>query len=216
MLEDLITRYPTLSSCKKQISDATDILYNSFLHGRKLLLCGNGGSCSDCEHITGELMKGFIEKRPLSDEVKKEFSDLFGCEGENIASKLQGALPTISLPSQSGILSAFANDVDPELVYSQLVWGYGVTDDVLVAMSTSGNSKNIIKACMVAKIKGMKIIGFTGANSCKLDELCDVIIHVPETETYKIQELHLPVYHWICAELERRFFDKSYRKGCGK
>lgn len=206
MLENLIMRYPSLLSSKKQISDATDILYNSFLQGGKLLLCGNGGSCSDCEHITGELMKGFMQKRTLSDAIKKEFFNVFGDDGENIASKLQGALPAISLPSQSGILSAFANDVDPELVYAQLLWGYGGANDVLITMSTSGNSKNIIKACMVAKIKGVKIVGFTGENSCKLDEFGDVVIHVPETETYKIQELHLPVYHSICAELEKRFF----------
>ena len=205
MINTLIEKYPSLSVCRNEIEKATEMIYKSYRNGGKLLACGNGGSCSDCDHIVGELMKGFLSRRGLSEDEKRRFAE-YGEKGADIAAKLQGGIPAISLPSQSAVLSAFANDVDPELVYAQLVWGYGTDKDVFLGITTSGNSKNVVAACMTAKAKNMTCIGLTGKSDCKLDSLCDVVIHVPETETYKVQELHLPVYHAICAELEKRIF----------
>lgn len=206
MINTLIERYQSLSVCRNEIEKATNLIYKSYMDGGKLLVCGNGGSCADCDHIVGELMKGFLSRRGLSEDEKRRFAE-YGEKGGDIAAKLQGGIPAISLPSQSAVLSAFANDVDPELVYAQLVWGYGTDKDVFLGITTSGNSKNVVSACMTAKAKNMACIGLTGKSECKLDVLCDVVIHVPETETYKVQELHLPVYHAICAELEKRIFE---------
>lgn len=201
-MTDLISRYPALSELKEDISRCIELITDSYRSGGKLLLCGNGGSASDCEHIVGELMKGFMSRRPLSDDEKNSFGDC----NRYIADNLQDALPAISLVSQSSVLTAFNNDVDADLVYAQLTYGYGKKGDVLLGITTSGNSKNIINAVIAAKARGMITIGLTGKNKCKLDGLCDVVIHAPETETYKVQEYHLPIYHYICAELERRFF----------
>lgn len=206
MINTLIERYQSLSVCRNEIEKATNLIYKSYMDGGKLLVCGNGGSCADCDHIVGELMKGFLSRRGLSEDEKRRFAE-YGEKGGDIAAKLQGGIPAISLPSQSAVLSAFANDVDPELVYAQLVWGYGTDKDVFLGITTSGNSKNVVSACMTAKAKNMACIGLTGKSNCCLDGLCDVVIHVPETETYKVQELHLPVYHAICAELEKRIFE---------
>ena len=160
------------------------------------MLCGNGGSCSDCEHIVGELMKGFLSMRPVTDERIPE----------KLRKNLQGSLPAISLPSQSAILSAFCNDVEPSMMYAQMVYGYATEKDLLIGLSTSGNSKNVVNAVEVAKAVGAKTMAMTGQRDSKLSAICDVTIQVPETETYKIQELHLPVYHYLCAEVERVLF----------
>ena len=171
-------------------------MLETYRSGGKVLVCGNGGSASDSEHIVGELMKGFLLKRPVTDER------IPGALREG----LQGSLPAISLPSQSAILSAFINDVDPEMMYAQLVYGYAKKEDLVIGLSTSGNSKNVVNAIEVARCMGIKTLSLTGQKESKMSELSDVTIRVPETETYKIQEYHLPVYHYLCAEVEKQMF----------
>ena len=192
----LYDKYPVLENCKQEIEAAIEMILDTYRKGGKLLLCGNGGSCSDCEHIVGELMKGFLSPRPVTDERIPE----------HLRKNLQGSLPAIALTSQSAILSAFANDVDPSMVYAQMVYGYAKENDLFIGLSTSGNSKNVVNAAEVAKALGIKTIALTGQKESKLSELCDITIKVPETDTYKIQELHLPVYHYICAIVEKRMF----------
>lgn len=194
-------RYPCLSALKENIEKTIDVFEKCYENSGTILLCGNGGSASDCSHIAGELLKGFMSKRPLSCEDKKSFG-----EREDVAQKLQNGIPAISLPDQTGVLTAFCNDVDPALMYAQLVWAYAKKEDVLLCISTSGNSENVYNAAVTAKAKGITVIGLAGKNKCRLDDIADLVLHVPETETYKVQELHLPVYHYICAELERKLF----------
>lgn len=205
--EELIERYPCLSACADSVRAAAEAMINSYKNGGKVLTCGNGGSCADSDHIVGELMKGFLLKRPMDEKSTERFADMFE-DGACIAKNLQGALPAISLTAQSAIISAFANDVDPELVYAQLVYGYGKEGDILIGISTSGNSANVVAAAKTAKFMGMKTIILTGKNDCVCDSFADIVIHVPETETFKVQELHLPIYHYLCAECERNFFDE--------
>ncbi len=192
----LYEKYPVLEECKQEIETAIQMILDTYQKGGKLLLCGNGGSCSDCEHIVGELMKGFLLPRLVTDERIPE------CLRKN----LQGSLPAISLTSQSSILSAFANDVEPSMVYAQMVYGYAKENDLFIGLSTSGNSQNVVNAAEVAKALGIKTIALTGQKESKLSEVCNIAIKVPETDTYKIQELHLPVYHYICATVEERMF----------
>ncbi|MDY3303481.1 MAG: SIS domain-containing protein [Clostridia bacterium] len=196
MLNELLERYPELEPVKEDIQAALELIRQTYENGGKVLVCGNGGSCSDSEHIVGELMKGFKLMRPVTDERIPE----------DLRCGLQGALPAISLPSQTGILSAFINDVDPEMMYAQLVYGYAGENDLLIGLSTSGNSKNVVNAAIIAKAVGAKTLAMTGAKESKLSELCDVTVRVPETETFKIQELHLPVYHFLCAQIEEEIF----------
>jgi len=206
MLNELLTRYPQLSECAGTLEKAAAALVNCYRNGGKLLLCGNGGSCADCDHIVGELMKGFLKKRPLTTERKAKMTSLSPLLEEETLRKLQGGLPAISLPSITALNSAFCNDVDPELIYAQSVMAMGKTGDVLIAMSTSGNAKNVFAAAMVAKGLGLTVIGLTGKGGGKLSEIADICIRVPETETFKVQELHLPVYHYLCAATEEEFF----------
>lgn len=205
-LNHLIDRYPKLIVCREDIVKAYDILETAYSSGRKLLVSGNGGSASDSEHIVGELMKEFKLKRKVfsdqADVLKSIDSDL----GKVLAENLQGALPAISLTGHSSLTTAFMNDAMPELVFAQLVNGYGKPGDVYLGISTSGNSKNVLYAAVNAKAKGLHVIGLTGARENKLMKYADVCIRVPETETYKIQELHLPVYHCLCLMLEEIFF----------
>ena len=161
-------------------------------------MCGNGGSAADSEHIVGELMKGFMLKREVDD----------GRIPENMRCNLQGALPAISLVSQSGVLSAFINDVEPEMMYAQLVYGYGKEGDLLICLSTSGNSKNCVNAAEVAKSIGVKVLSLTGEKESRLSQLSDCTVKVPDTETFKVQEYHLPVYHFLCSMTEKYFFKK--------
>jgi D-sedoheptulose 7-phosphate isomerase len=198
MLKELLERYPMLSECEEQIKSAMELIRDTYKNGGKVLVCGNGGSCSDSEHIVGELMKGFKSMRKVTDERIPE----------DLRTGLQGAFPAISLPSQTGVLSAFINDVDPDMMYAQLVYGYATEKDLLIGLSTSGNSKNVVNAARVAKAVGAKAMAMTGKKESKLSEICDACIRVPETETYKIQELHLPVYHYLCAQIEADHFDK--------
>lgn len=204
MLNELIARYPILSSCREEIAKSREILLECFKNGGKLLVCGNGGSCADSDHIVGELMKGFLLKRKLPEHMKNALSQYE--DGEFLYENLQGAMPAISLTTHAGLISAFGNDVEPCMVYAQQVYGYAKEGDVLVGITTSGNSANIVNAAKVAKVCGMKVIGLTGKNENKLDKISDVTVHAPETETYKVQELHLPIYHYLCAECEREMF----------
>ena len=206
MMKELLERYPILASCEKDIAAARDALIACYEQGGKVLLCGNGGSCADCDHIVGELMKGFLKKRPLSAEKKAEMNAKSPVDAE-ILDALQAGLPAVSLPAITGLNSAFCNDVDPELIYAQSVLGLGKPGDVLIALSTSGNAKNVAAAVAVAKSLGMTVVGMTGVKGGKLREMASITVAVPECETFKVQELHLPVYHYICAAVEAHFFN---------
>lgn len=205
-LNHLIDRYPKLIVCRDSIVSAYDILESAYQGGRKLLVSGNGGSASDSEHIVGELMKEFKLKRRVFNDQATALKEIDSELGQTLAEGLQGALPAISLTGHSSLTTAFMNDALPELVFAQQVNGYGKPGDVYLGISTSGNSKNVLYAAVNAKAKGLKVIGLTGAKENKLMKYADVCIRVPETETYKIQELHLPVYHCLCLMLEDRFF----------
>ncbi|MBO4433777.1 MAG: SIS domain-containing protein [Clostridia bacterium] len=202
----LYERYEVLNTAKESIEKAKDVIIKSFESGGKLLLCGNGGSCADCDHIVGELMKGFMSKRPLSEAQKQAMINNAGYINKDWLLELQCALPAISLPSASALNTAFCNDVDSELIYAQQLMGLAKKEDVLFCISTSGNSKNVCAAATVGKALGIKVIALTGKSGGKLKDIADICICVPETETYKVQELHLPVYHYICAETEKHFF----------
>ena len=205
-LNHLIDRYPKLIVCKEDIMRSYEILEKAYSAGRKLLVCGNGGSASDSEHIVGELMKEFKLKRKIYGNQAEALKEIDTELGQVLADNLQGALPAISLTGHSALQTAYMNDAVPELVFAQQVNGYGKAGDVFLGISTSGNSKNVLYAAVNAKAKGLKVIGLTGAKENKLMEFADVCIRVPETETYKIQELHLPVYHCLCLMLEQKFF----------
>lgn len=207
LLCELLTRYPALSSCKEQILRAAEMMLEVYRHGGKILVLGNGGSASDSEHIVGELMKGFMKKRDMSEPMKEKFRAKLGERADRLVESLQCAIPAISLPSQCGVLSAFANDVDPELVYAQLVMGYGRKGDLLIAISTSGNSKNAVAAVEVASVLGVRTVALTGGSDSALSAICDLTVKVPESETFKVQELHLPVYHYLCAFVENEAFE---------
>ncbi len=206
MLNELMTRYPVLEGIKEEIVAAKDAIIECYKNDGKVLLCGNGGSCADCDHIVGELMKGFLKLRPLSDEKKAEMKANCDLVDDEILNKLQDALPAVSLPSITALNSAFCNDVDPELIYAQPLMSLGRKGDILIAISTSGNSKNVFGAVKVAKSLGVKVIGLTGNTGGKLKEGADICICAPEKETFKIQELHLPIYHYLCAAVEDEFF----------
>lgn len=205
-INNLIERYPQLAVCQEDIAKAYEILEMAYANGRKLLVSGNGGSASDSEHIVGELMKEFKLKRKVYHEQAEEMRKISPELGEVLANNLQGALPAISLTGHSSLTTAFMNDSEPELIFAQQVNGYGKKGDVYLGISTSGNSRNVLYAAITAKSKGLKVIGLTGQRENQLMRYADVCIQVPETETYKIQELHLPVYHCLCMMLEEKFF----------
>lgn len=207
-LELLIERYPALAVCESEIKRAIEAIIACYEKGGKLLLCGNGGSCADCDHIVGELMKGFLKKRPLDESKKAKMREKCAELDDATLSKLQSGLGAISLPSITALGSAFNNDVDPELTYAQATLALGKAGDVFIGLSTSGNAKNVAAAARVAKGLGMTVIGMSGEGGGKLAALSDIAIRVPESETFKIQELHLPVYHAICAEVEEYFYSK--------
>lgn len=199
-LSQLIKRYPALASCEKEIEQATNQIIKTFESGNRLYTCGNGGSAADADHIVGELMKGFLKKRPLTENQILKFDD------KEVAKGLMQGLPAISLHSQSAFLTAFLNDEDPSLLYAQALYALGKEGDTLLAISTSGNSQNVVNAAKVARAIGCKVITLTGANDCKLDTLSDITIHADSCETYRIQELHLPIYHYLCTTVEDYFF----------
>lgn len=205
VLKQLISRYPALAVCEEEIRKAYEAVKASYEQDGKLLICGNGGSGADSEHIVGELMKEFVRKRPVSKELRDRLL-AFGEEGEMLAEHLQGALPAIALTGNISLSTAFANDAKPELVFAQQVMGYGRPGDVLLGISTSGNSKNVIYAAETAKAKGLVTIGLTGETGGRLKELCDICICAPSKVTYEIQEYHLPIYHALCIMIEEVFF----------
>lgn len=207
-LNILMDRYPALSVCRDDIETAYRLIEECYLNGGKLLAAGNGGSAADAEHIVGELMKGFKLPRTVSPEYSEKLIAAEHEMGEVLAKNLQGALPAVALDGHPALSTAYMNDCEPLLCFAQQVNGYGKENDVFLGISTSGNSKNILYAAVTAKAKGMKVIGLTGQKQSRLTELSDVCIRVPDTETYRIQELHLPVYHCICLMLERRFFNE--------
>lgn len=209
LFEILAERYPDLRPCLPDVQAAYALLENAYVGGGKVLVCGNGGSASDSDHIVGELMKGFMQKRPIPAAFREKLSSLFPDEGDRIGARLQGALPAISLPAHSALATAFANDVDPELVFAQQVYGYGRPGDVLIGLSTSGNSANVLQALRVARALGLRTLGLTGKDGGKMKALCDTTIRVPYTSTPEIQERHLPIYHALCIAVEKRFFDPA-------
>ena len=205
-IKELITRYPGLAGCAAEIEKAADMIIDCYKNGHVLYTCGNGGSAADSDHIVGELMKGFLKKRPVDADFRAKLAEAYPEQADFLADNLQCGLPAVSLHSQSALLTAFANDVDASMMYAQNIFALGKTDDILIAISTSGNSKNVVNAAKIAKMIGVKVISLTGAKPCALDELADCAIHVGDTETYRVQELHLPVYHWLCARVEEEFY----------
>ncbi|HIQ73557.1 MAG TPA: SIS domain-containing protein [Candidatus Cottocaccamicrobium excrementipullorum] len=205
-LDELIERYPVLAREKEHIRQAFCLLLQCYENGGKLMTAGNGGSCADSEHIVGELMKGFVKKRPVPEEFAARLIQTDEKRGMELARKLQQALPAIALTAHSALATAYLNDVDGELAMAQQLYGYGKEGDVLLAISTSGNSRNILYAAAVARAMKIKVIGLTGKDGGELAGMCDAAIVVPEQETYRIQELHLPVYHGLCLMLEDHFF----------
>ena len=204
-LDMLVERYPVLAPLKGDIYTAYAMLRDCYEAGGKLLLAGNGGSCADAEHIVGELMKGFLKRRPLTAEERALLDDTPDMPA-GFADRLQGALPALSLNTHGALLSAYANDVDASMVYAQQVWALGQGGDALLALSTSGNSRNVVNAVHAARAKGLRTLAITGEKESALSALCDVTLRLPSAETYRVQEYTLPVYHALCALLEAAFF----------
>jgi len=203
ILEKMFLDNQGLEICRNEIIEAYETILGCYKKNGTVLVCGNGGSAADSEHIVGELMKGFLKQRNISEKHKKIIGD------ENLSNYLQGALPAISLVSQSSVLTAYINDVKPDMVYAQLVYGYRNPNNILIGITTSGNSRNIINAIKVAKAFKMKTIGFTGQGGGALSSLCDNMLRMPAIETYRVQELQLPVYHVLCAMVESEMFDEE-------
>lgn len=206
VISRLTGRYPDLSPCAPDIWRAFELLETSYRQGGKLLVCGNGGSAADSEHIVGELMKGFKSRRSLSAADRGRLKDAFPENGDYLADHLQGVLPALSLVSQTSLMTAFANDVAPDMIYAQQVYGYGQKGDVVIGISTSGNAGNVVNALQVGRALDLATLGLTGQGGGKLKALCDVSVCVPRVETLEIQERHLPIYHALCEMLEQAFF----------
>ena len=207
-IEDLVKRYSVLQVCEKDIRSAFDLIVISYKNRGKLLIAGNGGSAADSDHISGELLKSFIKLRTPSQDFLDKLKSIDFETGAYLADKLQGSLAAIPLTNNSAVMTASLNDVDGNVMFAQQVNGLGNLEDVFLGISTSGNSKNIIYAVVTAKAKGLKTIALTGRDGGKLRSIADVSIIVPETETYKIQELHLPIYHALCLQIEEYFFSE--------
>ena len=206
-LEELMRRYPVLQAVREDILAAYEALRNCYEKGGKLLIAGNGGSAADSEHIVGELMKGFVKRRPVPPVFAAALRQADPQRGDALAEKLQGGLAAIALTGHTGLSTAFLNDVDGDMVYAQQLYGYGKTGDAFLGISTSGNAKNVMYAVTAAKAAGITAIGLTGKDGGALKKACDICIVVPEQETFKIQELHLPVYHALCLMLEEYFYE---------
>ena len=211
-IDTLLQNHPSLKACRDTVESARNLLIDTYREGGKLLLCGNGGSCADCDHIAGELLKGFLSHRPLSEEDCIALADSLP-EGEAdpdlylLAGQLQGGLPAVSLPSQTAAVTAVSNDTDPALIFAQLVWALGQAEDTLICLSTSGNSRNVVLAAKAARAKGLKVLAMTGESDSALSALADVTVQVPACDTYRVQEYHLPVYHYLCAAVEEALFE---------
>jgi D-sedoheptulose 7-phosphate isomerase len=208
-LEDLTSRYPKLEPVKQEIQKAADRLILCYREGHKVLVCGNGGSSSDSDHIVGELMKGFENMRPVEETLKTRLALAGGERGKYLGEKLQQALPAISLTAHTALITAVSNDTGADLVFAQQVMGYGNKGDVLIGISTSGNAQNVLDAIITAKAKGLTVIGLTGESGGKMKPLCDILIPVPGRSPAHVQELHMPVYHTLCLMVENHFFTNN-------
>jgi len=203
-LDELMERYPQLN--RAEIQAAYALLAECYHNGGTVFCCGNGGSCADSEHIVGELMKSFLFKRAIRADIREKLAD-YGQLGADLMADLEGALPAVSLTGHPALTTAFLNDTNPQLTFAQQLYGLARPGDVLITLSTSGNSRNCLYAAVTARAMGVKVIALTGSGGGKLAGLADALIAVPEEETFKVQELHLPVYHCLCAMLEAEFFD---------
>lgn len=204
----LVERYPELLGCKNDIEKAVFLMIRSFEKGGKLLLAGNGGSCADADHITGELLKSFCKKRTPDSDFISSVKKIDTESGEYLSARLQGSLPAISLANNNALMTAALNDVDGDVIFAQQVNGYGNKDDVFLGISTSGNSRNIVYAMALARAKGLWTIALTGNSGGKLKKIADVCVRAPASETFVIQELHLPIYHALCLEIEEHFWNE--------
>lgn len=206
IIENLILRNPYLEKCRQEIEESVSFLICSFQDGGKLLACGNGGSAADCEHVVGELMKAFLLDRRLEHDMQEKIRSSYPEDAGQMICNLQRAVPAISLVSQTALMTAFGNDVSSQMLFAQQVLSYGREGDILLAISTSGNSSNVLYAAKIAKLRGVKVISLTGRSGGKLKEYSDIAICVPAELTYQIQEMHLPVYHCLCACVENELF----------
>ena len=209
LLHVLCERYPALSILESSIGAAANAIIDCYSTGGKLLICGNGGSSSDADHMVGELMKCFESVRPLQQSTKESLIKTEGIRGRYLAQKLERGLPAISLSAHAAVSTAIANDIDPNLIFAQQVNVYGTDKDILIAISSSGNSQNVVDACITAKAFNMKVIGMTGKTGGKMKKFCDILINVREIRTAYVQELHLPVLHTLCLIAEKHFFDNT-------
>ncbi len=209
--EELFARYPELSVCRESVMGAYELIKSSYDNGGMLFTCGNGGSCADSEHIVGELLKSFKFKRKISPLLAEKLENM-GDDGKALAETLEGALPAVSLCGHPALTTAFLNDTEPTMTFAQQLLGLGKAGDTLIVISTSGNSKNCVYAATLAKAMGIKTVAMTGERESKLSKICDEAIRVPETETFKVQEKHLPVYHALCAMAEETFFENTGHK----
>ncbi|MEI7422834.1 MAG: SIS domain-containing protein [Prolixibacteraceae bacterium] len=209
LVDELCERYPSLTTVKSAIEEACNQLIDCYEQGGKILVCGNGGSCSDSDHIVGELMKSFELKRPIHSEIQVKLAVLDPERGNYLASHLQQGLPSISLTAHTALITAVSNDIHGDIIFAQQVIGYGKEGDVLLAISSSGNSQNVVDACLVAKAMNLSVIGLTGETGGRMKSLCDILINVPGRRTAFVQELHLPVYHLLCLAIEHHFFGKT-------
>lgn len=205
ILNELCARYPSLINIREQINAAYETLFNATKNGGKIFVCGNGGSAADSEHIVGELMKSFKKRRKIDGDVYSALG-AFGENGQALREVLEGAIPSISLTSHLSLSTAFSNDKEPTAAFAQQLYGLANKNDVLICISTSGNSKNCVLAAIVAKAMGLSVVCMTGERESELSKISDVALRVPETETFKVQELHLPIYHCLCAMLEEQIF----------
>ncbi|HZJ09690.1 MAG TPA: SIS domain-containing protein [Trueperaceae bacterium] len=213
VIRNLVDRYPELENCSVDLQTAFEAMRACFASGGKLLVCGNGGSAADSEHLVGELMKGFASPRPVSSQLRRSLVEAHPEDGAYLADHLQGALPAIALNSHTALGTATANDVAADMVFAQQVHGYGRHGDVLLGISTSGNSLNVVRAAQVARVTGLKVVGLTGAGGGRLAELCDVCVRVPFDSVSEVQERHLPVYHALSLMLEQEFFPEGDTAG---
>jgi D-sedoheptulose 7-phosphate isomerase len=203
----LCERFPSLAGVRNSVAEAARMIISCYSNGGKLLICGNGGSSADADHFAAELMKSFESARPLDDSFKRRLHEISGTRGKNLGEKLEHALPAISLPSHTAMTTAISNDISPFMIFAQQVIGYGNEGDVLIGISTSGNSLNIVDALITAKALNLNVIGITGKTGGKMKQYCDVLVNVPETRTAWVQELHLPVLHTICLIVENHFYN---------
>jgi D-sedoheptulose 7-phosphate isomerase len=206
LLAPLASKYPDLRPVLPDVGRAIEAWINCYRAGGQVLICGNGGSAADAEHLVGELMKGYLAPRAVPTSVRQRFEEAFPDNGAYLAQHLQGALPTLSLASQTALLTAVANDIAGDMIFAQQVYGYGRRGDVLVAISTSGNSSNVVNALQVARVQGLTSIGFTGRTGGRMRAACDIAICVPQDRTADIQERHLAIYHLVCAAIEAAIF----------